>query len=113
MESSSTELYHYGVLGMKWGVRKDPYNSRNDSAKTKQAKRDLEQMSDQEFMNKYSVSKQTYRKRVEKYGDPARNSPLARVGNKLSGKKNLKKTRLPTKVEKKSSKKTFESRAKN
>lgn len=93
-------LEHYGVLGMKWGVRKDKYDSKNDLAVTKRAKEDLEKLSDQEFMNKYSVSKATYRKRVTKYGDPARNSPLARAGRRLGGKGNPKKGSHPEKLKK-------------
>lgn len=36
----SNELYHYGVLGMKWGVRKDR-NSGSSSSKKKKAKKSL------------------------------------------------------------------------
>lgn len=35
---NSEELAHYGVLGMKWGVRKQPENSTGSSVKTKEEK---------------------------------------------------------------------------
>lgn len=78
---------HYGVLGMKWGVRRTPtklsYN-KNDSSVTKRVKKDYNSMDDAQFMNKYSVSKKRYAKRVEKYGDPYKNSLLAKAGKKLN-----------------------------
>lgn len=84
------ELYHHGVKGMKWGVRKkrpDRLESRKgDSATTRKVKEDYNNLSDQEFMRKYSTSKKTYAKRVARYGDPYMNSPLAKAGKKLASK---------------------------
>lgn len=37
----SEELAHYGVLGMKWGVRKQPENNTGSSVKTKEEKAKL------------------------------------------------------------------------
>lgn len=81
------ELYHYGVKGMKWGVRRTPEQlaiNRGDSAVTKRVKKDYNSMPDREFMNKYATSKKTYAKRVQKYGDPNANAPLAKLGRKLN-----------------------------
>ena len=51
----NNELYHYGIPGMKWGVRRTPsqlgYN-KGDSSVTKRVKKDYNSMSDQEFKNK-------------------------------------------------------------
>ena len=99
-------LCHHGILGMKWGVRryqnkdgsltsagKSRYMTpdKSDSAVTKRVKNDYNTLSDQEFMNKYKTSKQVYAKRVEKYGDPYMNSPLAKLGKRLHEKKSGKK----------------------
>ena len=35
------ELYHYGIKGMKWGVRKEVYNSSSRSRKKRDKKRIL------------------------------------------------------------------------
>ena len=51
----------------------------NDSSVTKKVKQDYNDLSDSEFMTKYQTSKNTYRKRVNKYGDPYMNSPLAKA----------------------------------
>lgn len=83
-EAYPNELYHHGVKGQKWGVRryqnedgsltnagKKRYAPKEtDSNVTKGVKKDLATMSNQEFKNKYSVSKTTYMKRVDRYGDP-------------------------------------------
>ena len=99
MQNNELELQHWGIKGMKWGVRryqnkdgsltpagKKRYLDINDSDSdvTKKAKEDYNNMSDQEFMRKYQVSKDRYAKRVDKYGDPYMKSPLAKVGKGLS-----------------------------
>ena len=92
------ELQHHGVKGMKWGVRKkykrgDTMNTDDpsDSKTTRRVKNDYNNMSDAEFMRKYSVSKEGYRKRVNRYGDPYMNSPLAKAGKALAKSKTLNK----------------------
>lgn len=81
------ELYHHGIKGMRWGVRRTPAqlgHRKGDSSVTKKVKNDYNSMSNKEFKSKYQVSKKRYAKRVEKYGDPYMNSPLAKAGKKLS-----------------------------
>lgn len=86
------ELYHFGVKGQKWGVRR--YQNRDgsltpaglkryspspgDTSVTVKVKKDLANLSPQEFKNKYKGSASTYMKRVDKYGDPYANSPSAK-----------------------------------
>lgn len=91
------ELRHYGVLGMKWGVRRyqnkdgsltaegrKRYKAKDsDSSVTKKVKADLAKMTGEEFRKKYQVSNTRYMKRVDKYIDPYMNSPLAKLGKKL------------------------------
>jgi hypothetical protein len=93
----NNELRHYGILGMKWGVRryqnkdgsltsegKKRYRATSsDSAVTKKVKKDLASLSGSEFRKKYGVSNTTYMKRVDRYGDPYMNAPLAKIGKFL------------------------------
>lgn len=87
MYEDNNYLAHYGVKGMKWGVRKkypDKLDiNKSDSSVTKRVKKDYNSMDDQSFKSKYKASKKTYAKRVEKYGDPYMNSPLAKTGKRL------------------------------
>ena len=51
---------------------------------TKKVFADFNVMDSIQFMRKYAVSKDTYLKRVLKYGDPYMNTPLAKIGKFLS-----------------------------
>jgi hypothetical protein len=66
------------------GLTKRMTVSSTDSAVTRRAKAAYNSMSDAEFRRKYSVSKAEYARRVEKYGDPYKNSPMAKLGRRLS-----------------------------
>lgn len=98
------ELKHYGVLGMKWGVRryqnkdgsltsagKKKYQANeSDSSVTKKVKKDLSTLTGEEFKRKYQVSNTRYMKRVDKYIDPYMNSPLAKFGKSQAEKAKIK-----------------------
>lgn len=85
------QLTHYGVLGMTWGVRKArpeklSANSKTSSV-TKKVINDYNTLDDKQFRQKYKTTKDVYAKRVAKYGDPYKNSPLvktAKTMNKVS-----------------------------
>lgn len=70
-----------GTIG---GIPKRLTVSSTDSAVTRRAKQNYNTMSDAEFKRRFSVSKETYAKRVEKYGDPYMNAPLAKLGKRLN-----------------------------
>lgn len=114
------ELYHHSIKGQHWGVRrfqnedgsltsagrkrykvgdKMDANDPNDSEVTRKVKRNYNKMTDKEFMSHYQVSKKTYMKRVNKYGDPYKNSPLAKTGKKLTEQKQEKRKRAAAKVQ--------------
>lgn len=103
------ELYHHGVLGMKWGVRRyqnkdgsltaagrrrygvthNPDGSmktelKGDSEITKKVKSDYNKLSDARFKAKYGGSKEKYNKRVKKYSDPYMNAPGAKIAKMFS-----------------------------
>lgn len=68
-------LEHFGVAGMKWGVRKAPEKlsiNKTDTDVTKNVKKDYNTTTNKEFRKKYVGTKRAYAKRVEKYGDPYR-----------------------------------------
>ena len=56
----------------------------SDSPVTKRAKICYNAMTNLEFMKRYQCSKETYAKRVARYGDPYMKAPLARVGKLLA-----------------------------
>lgn len=87
------ELYHHGVKGQRWGVRRklpDTMVNRSmtpdkrDSSITRKVKNDYNNLSEKQFSARYHVAKKVYRKRVERYGDPYMHSPLAKIGKKLA-----------------------------
>lgn len=97
MISKENELKHFGILGMKWGVRRTPAQLRSnssDSSVTKRVKADYNNMDDKTFAKKYQTTKATYAKRVEKYGDPYMNSPLAKFGKAVQREANKNKARF-------------------
>ncbi len=116
------ELYHHGIKGMHWGVRryqnadgsytpagrarygyaKNPnmkmnVNEKGDSSVTRKVKADYNNLSEKDFRAKYKTTRKTYAKRVDKYGDPYMNSPLARTGKKLAGENNTERKELTDK----------------
>lgn len=121
MDFLENELYHHGIKGQRWGVRrfqnedgsltsagrkrykvgdKMDTNDPNDSAVTRKVKRNYNEMTDKEFMNRYKVSKRTYMKRVNKYGDPYMNSPFSKMGKKLTEQKQEKRKRAAESIQK-------------
>ena len=52
---------------------------------TQLAVNDWNRMTNTIFFNTYGCTKYTYKRRVEEYGDPYMNSPLAILGKQLSG----------------------------
>ena len=61
----------------------DVFMGKGLSGITKKVIEDLGKLTDQQFMNRYSITKSRYIKRLIKYGDPYMKSPLAKLGKFL------------------------------
>lgn len=86
-EEAKKNADKFGNPAFSKKVQPDKLNiSKYDSSVTKRVKKDYNELDDETFMRKYAVSKKEYAKRVEKYGDPYMNSPLAKIGKTLAGK---------------------------
>ena len=97
-------LAHHGILGQKWGVRRyqNPdgtltaegrrrYAPRAvDSSVTKQVKRDLANLTEDQWVAKYYNHKAHYMRSVDKYGDPYMNGTLPKIGKKLNARNKMK-----------------------
>lgn len=55
----------------------------SDSRVTQIVKDTWNKVSEEEFIDMFSATKELYRERVIKYGDPYMNSPLAKIGKFL------------------------------
>ena len=83
VEQYNQELYHYGVKGMKWGVRKSEYNSMT-KAERKKTRQDYK--SDEKWKRKTLTKKNylnVYNKALDKF-----NSELPEINKTLKRPKN-------------------------
>lgn len=70
---TETWIYHYGVKGMKWGIRKSP----NRIGRKRTARKHVSEMSDEE------LRKQINRLNQEKQYKDLTASPYAKIGKRL------------------------------
>ena len=78
---NSEELAHYGVLGMKWGVRKEPEKSTGSSVKTKEEKAKI--IADRAAALQAAIDKKEAEKTAKKAASDAKKA--ARGGKKSGG----------------------------
>ena len=82
---NSEELAHYGVLGMKWGVRKEPEKSTGSSVKTKEEKAKI--IADRAAALQAAIDKKEAEKAAKKAAKKAASDAkkAARGGKKSGG----------------------------
>lgn len=68
-QNEDGSLTSAGKIRYERGQKMDT-NSSTDSKVTKRVKKDYNDLSNSDFMKKYATTKDIYRKRVNKYGDP-------------------------------------------